>query len=185
VDTRPDGRVTPSYAGQGWKGTTKARSLVMALREYYVEHHRASTSGDHEALQEIREIISAKEEPDSTKVQEITQVTDRGVHGVHAEDEWALEYITLSRVQPLLEAFDDDASTLVSVSEVNAFSSARPKNWRYVLSIHEPCIADSSSSLPKWMAYWAAGTIVYLLCPVLGYANAVCGRISSDHQILL
>ena len=100
----------------------------MALREYYAEHRKTSPSADHEALREIREILSDQAESDSSKVQEIAQVTNRGVR---AEDEWALEYITISHVQPLLEAFDDDASTLVSVTEVNAFANARPNDWRY------------------------------------------------------
>lgn len=99
----------------------------MALREYYAEY-RKTTTANHEALQEIRQILSSTEEPDATKVQEIRQVTDRGVR---PEDEWALQYITISRIQPLLEAFDDDASSLVSVSEVNAFTKARPNGWRY------------------------------------------------------
>ncbi|EKM49057.1 uncharacterized protein PHACADRAFT_188983, partial [Phanerochaete carnosa HHB-10118-sp] len=122
----------------GWKGTTKARSLVLSLREYFAERHRANTQKERQALKDIHEIVASSGEPDSTKVQEIAQVTSRDIL---PEDEWALEYITISRIQPLLEAFDDDASSLVSVSEVNAFSNARPKDW----------------SLAKWMAYWAAG----------------------------
>ncbi|GJE85128.1 VPS13 domain-containing protein [Phanerochaete sordida] len=118
----------------GWKGTTKARSLVLGLREYYAERHKANSLREQQALKQI-----ASSEPDSTTLQDVAQAANSGV--LPGEDEWALEYITISRIQPLLEAFDDDASSLVSVSEVNAFSSARPKDW----------------SLAKWMAYWAAG----------------------------
>lgn len=108
---------------------TKARSLVLGLREYYAERRKESASSEHQALEEIQKIVSINDEPDSKKVQDVAEVSSRGIR---AEDEWALEYITISRIQPLLEAFDDDASSLVSVSEVNAFSRARPKEWRFV-----------------------------------------------------
>lgn len=94
----------------------------MALREYYSERRRTG-SGDNVALEEIRGILSSEGEPDSMKVQEIAVIATRGVH---AEDVWALQYITISRVQYLMEAFDDDSSSLVSVSEVNTFTNARP-----------------------------------------------------------
>ena len=47
-------------------------------------------------------------------------------------DEWTLEYINVTRLQPIIEAFDDDASGFITVAEVNAFTTARPDNWRYV-----------------------------------------------------
>jgi hypothetical protein len=89
---------------QGWKGSTKARHLVLALRDQYTELYRSMgvqdpTASEHAAL----------------------------------EDTWALPYISILRVQPLIEALDDDASGFVSISEVNAFTSARPENWRSVL----------------------------------------------------
>ena len=99
------------------------------MREYYAERRKANHSSEHLALEKIQQIVTTNGEPDSVKMHEIAEVTNRGIR---AEDEWALEYITISRIQPLLEAFDDDASSLVSVSEVNAFSTARPKDWRCV-----------------------------------------------------
>ena len=102
----------------------------MALREYYSERRKATVSSEHQALEEIRGILSSSDGPNIAKVREIAQASARGV-----EDEWALKYISISRIQPLLEAFDDDASSLVSISEVNAFTKARPKNWRYVIRI--------------------------------------------------
>ena len=46
------------------------------------------------------------------------------------QDEWTLEYITVSTVQPIIEVFDDEAAGFVRVNQVNEFTSARPKNWR-------------------------------------------------------
>jgi hypothetical protein len=47
------------------------------------------------------------------------------------DDVWALRFITVQRVQPLIEALDDDVSSFVTVSEINAFTSAAPEGWRY------------------------------------------------------
>lgn len=57
------------------------------------------------------------------------------------QDKWAVEYITLTRMRPILEAFDDDASGWISVKEANAFTVNRPRQF----------------SVVTWLAYWAAG----------------------------
>ncbi|KAF8214062.1 hypothetical protein K438DRAFT_995547 [Mycena galopus ATCC 62051] len=58
-----------------------------------------------------------------------------------SEDDWALLYLTVSRLQPISEAFDDDASGFVTVAEANTFTAGRPLDW----------------SLKKWLAFWAIG----------------------------
>ena len=45
-------------------------------------------------------------------------------------DAWAIKYIDVLWVQPILEAFDDDASGFITVAEVNRFTSSRPVDWR-------------------------------------------------------
>jgi hypothetical protein len=47
-------------------------------------------------------------------------------------DAWAIKFIDVMWVQPILEAFDDDASGFITISEVNTFTSSRPVNWRLV-----------------------------------------------------
>lgn len=118
------------WCTKGWKETTKARHLVMALREYYAEQHRRHNYNDHQTLEAIRRIVAAANEPDAQKVQEIGHAVRDGAQMM---DEWALQYISISRIQPLIEAFDDDASSLVSISEVNAFTAAKPDAWRFVI----------------------------------------------------
>ena len=49
---------------------------------------------------------------------------------IPVEDMWALEYITVNKIQPLMEALDDDGSSFVTVDEVNEFTSGRPEKWR-------------------------------------------------------
>lgn len=66
---------------------------------------------------------------------DITETADEKGPGSSAmpiaeEDLWTLEYITVQRVQPLIEAMDDDASSFVTINEINVFSRARPKDWR-------------------------------------------------------
>ena len=45
-------------------------------------------------------------------------------------DAWAIKYIDVKWVPPILEAFDEDASGFITVSEVNRFTSSRPVDWR-------------------------------------------------------
>jgi hypothetical protein len=45
-------------------------------------------------------------------------------------DAWAVNFIDVMWVQPILEAFDDDASGFITVTEVNRFTSSRPADWR-------------------------------------------------------
>jgi hypothetical protein len=45
-------------------------------------------------------------------------------------DEWALSYLNMHWLQPIIESFDDDASGFITVAEVNAFTDARPLDWR-------------------------------------------------------
>ena len=44
-----------------------------------------------------------------------------------------MEYISLTKLQAISEAVDDDASGFVTIAEVNQFTTSRPKEWRYTL----------------------------------------------------
>ncbi|KAJ7597218.1 hypothetical protein C8J56DRAFT_1021519 [Mycena floridula] len=57
------------------------------------------------------------------------------------DEEWALAYINILRVQPISEAFDDDASGFVTIQECNEFTTSRPLDW----------------TLPHWIAFWSHG----------------------------
>ncbi|KAJ7628556.1 hypothetical protein FB45DRAFT_40380 [Roridomyces roridus] len=56
-------------------------------------------------------------------------------------DDWALAYLSVSRLQSISEAFDDDASGFITTAEANTFTTSRPLGW----------------SLPHWIAFWAVG----------------------------
>jgi hypothetical protein len=83
----------------------KARHFVLALRDYYLERLTPETNG---VLDMGTSAISNFTDPDA----------------------WAIKYIDVMWVQPILEAFDDDASGFITVSEVNRFTSSRPVDWR-------------------------------------------------------
>jgi len=45
-------------------------------------------------------------------------------------DAWAIKYIDVIRLQPILEAIDDDASGFITIGEMNRFTASRPIDWR-------------------------------------------------------
>ena len=65
-------------------------------------------------------------------VQEVTDTAQQEQSFVDGKDEWALEYIGVHHVRPLIEAIDVDMSSFVSIAEINAFTAARPVDWRFV-----------------------------------------------------
>ncbi len=71
-------------------------------------------------------------------VNNVDTIAARALPETAAEDSWALEYITMSNIQPLIEALDDDGSSFVRVNEVNEFTSSRPEGWRQVSSSRVP-----------------------------------------------
>ena len=99
----------------------------MALRDHFAE-------GSHAALAVIRDITKEQDASDPANatqaMEEIADIARRADPHAPREDEWALQYITVLRVQPLIEALDDDVSSFVTVAEVNAFTAARPQTWR-------------------------------------------------------
>ena len=52
--------------------------------------------------------------------------------GRASSDEWALEFLNIAWLQPIMEAFDDDASGYVTITEVNKLMDLRPPtlSWR-------------------------------------------------------
>jgi hypothetical protein len=47
-----------------------------------------------------------------------------------SEDEWALNYIDVVHLDPIVEAIDADLSGFISIQEANMFAVGRPKGWR-------------------------------------------------------
>ena len=92
------------YIYQGWRRNVKARPFVMTLRDHF-----------REKVQEIKlgaSVEVSKEQPRT--------------------DDWALDYISVAWLQPIMEAFDDDGSGYITIAEINQFTDAIPKDlgWR-------------------------------------------------------
>ncbi|KAI9438366.1 hypothetical protein H4582DRAFT_1815213 [Lactarius indigo] len=98
----------------GWRGNVKARHFVLAFRDYYLEKLTSEAQGVRGMSTSA---FSTSRDPDA----------------------WAIKFIDVMRLQPILEAFDDDASGFITITEMNRFTSSRPIEW----------------SLPHWVAFWA------------------------------
>ncbi|KAK7683623.1 hypothetical protein QCA50_013461 [Cerrena zonata] len=98
-----------------WRRNVKARLFVMTLRDHFREKA--------EDFELDADIFKSKEDMRT--------------------DDWALEYISINWLQPIMEAFDDDGSGYVTIAEINRFTESMPTelNW----------------SLQHWIAYWATG----------------------------
>ena len=90
---------------KAWRGNVKARHFVLALRDYYLEELTLETIG-------------------------IPDIGTSTISNSSNPDAWAIKYIDVMWVQPILEAIDDDASGFITISEVNRFTSSRPVDWR-------------------------------------------------------
>ncbi|KAJ7899749.1 hypothetical protein B0H13DRAFT_1883743 [Mycena leptocephala] len=85
------------------------------------------------------------------------------------DDSWVPAYITVMRMQPILEAVDDDGIGFVSIKEATRL---RPTGW----------------SLPAWVAFWAAGwhmTVTWLQTLILrdrqyGTFNCCCDPLDRE-----
>jgi hypothetical protein len=78
---------------------------VLALRDHYLEK---LASGSENVLGMGTAGVSFSPDPDA----------------------WAIKYIDVMRLQPILEAIDDDASGFITIGEMNRFTASRPVNWR-------------------------------------------------------
>ena len=119
----------------------KADKFVMALRDYFDVDGNNDDSMRNVARSTISQYVFSKRAniayPISSKrvpIEGNTDIEPRAVPVVAEEDEWALQYITLSRIQPLMEAIDDDGSSWVTIKEINNFTLAKPPRWRCALS---------------------------------------------------
>ncbi|KAJ7181386.1 hypothetical protein C8R43DRAFT_1170245 [Mycena crocata] len=120
----------PHIIDRGWKGSVKANHLVMAIHDYFARKTGTILKRIHD--------IATDHESDAQKVEHILGISEATTP---PEDMWALDHIIIQRIQPLIEALDDDGSSFVTVQELNEFTTSRPADW----------------SLPRWIAYWTTG----------------------------
>ncbi|KAG2142763.1 uncharacterized protein EDB93DRAFT_603411 [Suillus bovinus] len=144
------------YIWKEMKWTTSVKTLyfIAELHDYYVNRFsrlRHNTSPP-EAVSDASPLVLRVPSPTPTvSVMSDSEGEDRDLPVVDPSyqelptidpaDKWCLKYLSVFYVPSLSEGFDGDANGLVSIREVNAFTSAMPFGW----------------TLPQALAYWAAG----------------------------
>ncbi|KAJ7200442.1 hypothetical protein C8J57DRAFT_1736598 [Mycena rebaudengoi] len=127
------------WKDQGWKGSAKTRLLVLALRDYFVErieHNKFPKISKDVGQRPISSLsLQADDDDDDPETEMIMPLPD----------EWMASYLQIKRVRYLEQPLDPDSSGFTTISEVNAFTRARPEDW----------------SLPRWVAYWTIGWQIY------------------------
>ncbi|KAG1840325.1 hypothetical protein C8R48DRAFT_781802 [Suillus tomentosus] len=144
------------YIWKEMKWTTSVKTLyfIAELHDYYMNRfsrlrHEASLA---EAPSDVSPLVLRVPSPTPTvSVMSDSEGEDRELPAadpsykklpnVDPADKWCLKYLSVFYVPNLSEGFDGDANGLISIREVNAFTSAMPLGW----------------TLPQALAYWAAG----------------------------
>lgn len=144
------------YIWKEMKWTTNVKTLyfIAELHDYYVNRfsHLRHYAPLPEAASDASSLVPRVPSPtptvsvmsDSEGEDHELPVVDPAYHElptVDPADKWCLKYLSVFYDPSLSEAFDGDANGLVSIREVNNFTSAMPLGW----------------TLPRALAYWAAG----------------------------
>ncbi|KAJ6620420.1 hypothetical protein B0H10DRAFT_2215946 [Mycena sp. CBHHK59/15] len=127
------------WKDQDWKGSTKTRLLVLAVRDYLVERvERSSMSAQQDPTQNRLSTV-APLDPDHDDDDPETDIN------VPLPDSWMTAYLQIKHLRYLQQAFDADSSGFTTISEINVFTRARPRDW----------------ILPRWISYWAIGWQIF------------------------
>ncbi|KAF7375650.1 hypothetical protein MSAN_00454100 [Mycena sanguinolenta] len=129
------------WKDQGWKGSAKTWPLILALRDYFVERIK------HGQLLQTSTDVGQNRHPVSTFPQKDDDDNDDPEIDISVAlpDIWMVSYLQVKHLRYLEQAIDPDASGFTTISEINAFTRARPEDW----------------SLPRWISYWAIGWQIY------------------------
>ncbi|KAH8823592.1 hypothetical protein DL96DRAFT_280950 [Flagelloscypha sp. PMI_526] len=138
------------WKDMGWKGSSvKARHFALALHDYFSYNfsRQEEPTSNRPSKRESRpknykgthlepeSLDGVADEPKSAAL------TFRDPEDARALDAWALNFLTVTRVQSILEAIDDDGTGFITVREVNEFVNGQIEGW----------------SLPFWIAFWGIG----------------------------
>ena len=117
-----------AWAPQGGTWDREASYFVRALCDHFggkAQHSQEMATDTNESQHDGRAEAANRQEILPPKIP--------------VEDEWALKCITVHGMQSLMEALDDDASSFVTVKEVNEFIRRKPNGWR--------CASGASAAL--------------------------------------
>ncbi|KAK7678018.1 hypothetical protein QCA50_018958 [Cerrena zonata] len=137
-----------------WRRNVKSRLFVMTLRDHFQDKllETKLTARKIKVLKTIEDARASRLSLASMAVEDrppllIVDHESEDASSVDSleasKDDWAYHYISLAWLQPIMEAFDDDGSGYITVTEVNRFSESMPKELKWTLQ--------------HWIAYWAIG----------------------------
>ncbi|KAI5824166.1 hypothetical protein K523DRAFT_366348 [Schizophyllum commune Tattone D] len=141
-----------------WRYSVKAHHFTFALRDHLIEKYHGMHGKDH--VHRPRSDDAATEPTGSEGEVSHANIPQSDADG----DRWAVEALTMLTVQPISEALDDDGTGFISVAEVNAFTSSRPKDW----------------SLLHWLVYWGEGWYASLV----DYRNKILRTMQDMYAML-
>ncbi|KAJ3717510.1 hypothetical protein C8R42DRAFT_724422 [Lentinula raphanica] len=144
-----DADVKKLWDENSWKNNVKAQHFVLALQEFYKDQPTNQDS-----------LPASTSIPSSLSLPAIV----KKVVTVPEQDQWAISYLNVAQMQPILEAIDNDCTGFISIKEVNEFTSSKPVDW----------------SLPKWIAYWAVGWHI----DMIQYKRKIQVILSKMYQVL-
>ncbi|KAF9009722.1 hypothetical protein BDQ17DRAFT_1323246 [Cyathus striatus] len=141
-----DPQLREIWKEMGWKGSAKARNFVFALRDYFVMGEYRNRAQNHTA--DTSHNVTVKIEDQEVELRNV--------------DDWAKECISISHLQPILEAIDDDGSGFINIKELNAFTDARsrPEKWT---RLSEDCRPDNRNLVNRYVQSWSIRRVERLL----------------------
>ncbi|KAH8814566.1 hypothetical protein DL96DRAFT_417067 [Flagelloscypha sp. PMI_526] len=146
------------WKDMGWKSTSvKARHFILALHDHFNDKLKEELEkpagadpfglqqseggqGDNASVDSGKDAESFAEQAAEGSIL-VPPLNFQDPKEARALDMWALNFLTVTHVQSILEAIDDDGTGFITVKEVNNFVHGRPQGW----------------SLPFWLAFWAVG----------------------------
>ncbi|KAF8323073.1 hypothetical protein DL93DRAFT_617209 [Clavulina sp. PMI_390] len=165
------------WKDMGWRSSVGAKVFVLALHDYYVDRyalaaarsahdpnltlvHSTPVGSPNAELPQHSPLPSANLEivPTTPAIQQDFTTSD----AIILADKPFFDYLTMPFVNAIIQAFDDDASGFVRISEVNEFCESIPEGW----------------TLLQWIAYWARGWLV----ETSYYAHAIGSLLQSMEE---
>ncbi|KAL1665576.1 hypothetical protein GGF50DRAFT_113998 [Schizophyllum commune] len=141
-----------------WRYSVKAHHFTFALRDHLIEKYHWMHGKGHVHRPRSDDAATEPTGIDGEVPHANTPKSDTD------GDRWAVDALTMLTVQPISEALDDDGTGFISVAEVNAFTSSRPKDW----------------SLLHWLVYWGEGWYASLV----DYRNKILRMMQDMHAML-
>ncbi|KAG1885952.1 hypothetical protein F4604DRAFT_1723791 [Suillus subluteus] len=127
-----------------WPTSVKTLYFIAELHDYYANHFSRLRRGavfPHATSCDPSLVVQIAPSSPTGSVMPNSEGEHHKHPTINPADKWCLKYLTVFYLPSLSESFDVDANGLVSIREVNDFTSMIPQGW----------------SLLQALAYWAAG----------------------------